>query len=64
MGHLTQLAHGFIAGERLTNPYQISCTDRYINGSDTRGEQDRKKHSKIKTLLNRRLEYKRKLTEI
>jgi len=36
------------------------CLTRLTNGFTA----DRKKHTEIKTLLNRRLEYKRKLTEI
>ena len=58
------LTNDFAPHQRLTNAYQISCTDRHINGSDTKGEQDRKKQTDIKTLLNRSLEGKRKLTEI
>ena len=58
------LTNGFAPDQRLTNAYQISCTDRHINGSDTKGEQDRKKQTDIKTLLNRSSEGKRKLTEI
>ena len=58
------LTNGFAPDQQLNNGYQISCTDGHINGSDTKGEQDRKKQPDIKTLLNRSLEGKRKLTEI
>ena len=58
------LTNGFAPHQRLTNAYQVSCTDRHINGFDTIGEQDRKKQTDIKTSLNRSSERKRELSEI